>query len=154
MPWLSLQPMLAKASKDRNNAKVIKYKHFLARYQVIPCLQPLWLWRVVGPPGAAATSLRAHDRHPPPCAQVLLNHQLVDSWEDLLVREVCQKLYDSGENLCEEFKKVRGTAGPPPPSAGGVQPLKIPPSPTTTTTTTTTHRSIRRTPVWSSGRIL
>lgn len=70
MPWLSLQPMLAKASKDRNNAKVIKYKHFLARYQV------------------------------------LLNHQLVDSWEDLLVREVCQKLYDSGENLCEEFKKV------------------------------------------------
>lgn len=38
---------------------------------------------------------------------MLLNHQLVDSWEDLLVREVCQKLYDSGENLCEEFKKVR-----------------------------------------------
>jgi hypothetical protein len=37
MPWLSLQPMLAKASKDRNDAKVIKYKHFLARYQVLMC---------------------------------------------------------------------------------------------------------------------
>eukprot|EP01087_Luapelamoeba_hula_P021278 TRINITY_DN7407_c0_g1_i2.p1 TRINITY_DN7407_c0_g1~~TRINITY_DN7407_c0_g1_i2.p1 ORF type:complete len:800 (-),score=182.98 TRINITY_DN7407_c0_g1_i2:1333-3732(-) len=73
MPWLWLQPHLAKAShkKGPKGETLIGYKRFLERYRV------------------------------------MLNVDLVEHWEDMLLKEVCQALYRSNSYLAEKAKQRR-----------------------------------------------